>query len=368
VFGPVITPTVPSGQGIIALPLYLHVGGGSLMLFTVLSGLSMLATLVAFAAFYPRSRPLAVLLAVVPLLLATRSYGSYLFGLVPPALVGAVSTMQGPVSWAPPPRHALRVRLWHRRPSVSALTAGGLGLATLSVAVVALLLPSPLALSIQSVSTTGQLATVAQVTVSVHNRTGSTVRPHFTLNSGDTITTFWLEGTGPSELRPHQSATYTLLAPNFPAQPPITGGFQVVAFTTSPSSVSHSGSYLPTSNHLALTPDAVNSIIPIGQQVTLQAQLLDSLNRAVHRAGVPVYLGQIVYAQAGLQYGEAIINGGQAGQTPVQALTNNSGVAIFTITGTQVSSDPVYFEANLVRQGRFYPYGYSQIVPIRFGT
>ena len=36
--------------------------------------------------------------------------------------------------------------------------------------------------------------------------------------------------------------------------------------------------------------------------------------------------------------------------------------------GTRTSVDPVSFEANLVSGNQFYPYGYSDIVPIRFGS
>ena len=79
-------------------------------------------------------------------------------------------------------------------------------------------------------------------------------------------------------------------------------------------------------------------------------------------------MGQIVYSQQGLIFGEAIINQGQVGQTPVVAYTNAQGVATFTIRGTQSSSNPVYFEANLVNSRQFYPYGYSDILPIRFGS
>jgi hypothetical protein len=31
-------------------------------------------------------------------------------------------------------------------------------------------------------------------------------------------------------------------------------------------------------------------------------------------------------------------------------------------------SDPVYFEANLVNPALFYPYGYSPILAVRFGS
>ena len=257
-------------------------------------------------------------------------------------------------------------RSTRRRGRPATLCAGGLGLATVAAGLTAVTLASPLSITIQSVTTTGQLATVSAVTVDVHNRSSRTLLPYFSLSSSDAVTTFWLVNSGPSSLKAGQSAEYNLLAPNFPAQPSINGGFQVIAFTSSPSTVSHSGSYLPTTDHLALNPDAINNKIPIGQAVVVTAELLDRLNQPIHKAGIPVYLGQIVYAQSGLVFGEAIINGSQPGQTPVSAVTNAAGVATFTIIGTHPSTDSVYFEANLVNSKNFYPYGYSTILPIRF--
>ena len=108
--------------------------------------------------------------------------------------------------------------------------------------------------------------------------------------------------------------------------------------------------------------------MPIGETVVLRAEILDKINRPVHLAGEPVYLGQVIYGQQGLVFGQAIINQGQIGQTPVVAFTDSQGVATFTVRGTQAGSDPVYFEANLVNARQFYPYGYSEIVPIRFGS
>lgn len=349
---PLLTPTVAAGQGLVALSLYLHVGGGSLELFTALAVVALLVLVVVYAATYPRLRPAAFLLPAVVLLLATRSYGSYALGLVPAALVAAVT---GTV------RHHVAISQRQRRVALAAtaLVAPFAGLA--------LGWPSPLGISILGVRTTGQLATVEQVTVQVHNRTGGSVHPHFTLNDGDAVTSFWL-ASGPRSLRPGQTATYSLLSPNFFAQPPITGGFQVVAFTTSPAAISHSGSYLPTTYHLALSPDAINHVVPIGEEVTVHAQVVNSFDQPVHEAGVPVYMGQIIYAQSGLEYAAAIINGSQQGQTPVSALTNADGLATFMVQGTTAGPDPVYFEANLVNDRRFYPYGYSDILPIRFGS
>jgi len=368
---PITSATVPAGQGLIELSLYLHLGGGSLTAYSALSVLALAACLAGYVAYYSRLRALVAVLPAIPLLLATRSYDSYLFGLVPAALIAAVTVYSEPAAI---PRTARRGPhdqaaggyMSPPRFRLAKVAAGGLGLATLAAGLAAVTIPSPLTISIQSVTTTGQLATVSAVTVAVHNRSHSTLQPHFSLSSSDAVTTFWLVNSGPATIKAGQTAVYNLLAPNFPAQPSINGGFQVIAFTSSPDTVSHSGSYLPTTDHLALNPDAVNHDIPIGQAVVVTAELLDRLNRPIHKAAVPVYLGQVVYAQTGLVYGEAIINGSQPGQTPVSALTNADGVATFTIIGTHASNNPVYFEANLVNSRSFYPYGYSQILPVRF--
>jgi hypothetical protein len=130
--------------------------------------------------------------------------------------------------------------------------------------------------------------------------------------------------------------------------------------------MTHSNAYLPTTWHLAMIPDAVNYPVPVGHPLTLRIRILNRFDQPVAADAIPVYLGQIIYAQSGLQYGQAQINHGYPGETPVEALTNAQGVATFVIRSTAAPTDPVYFEANLVNDTYFYPYGYSQIVPVRF--
>ena len=164
----------------------------------------------------------------------------------------------------------------------------------------------------------------------------------------------------------HQA--YTIISPNFGAQPAISGGFAVDAFTSKPDAASVSDTFLPSTWHVALEPDQFAKPVPIGHQVVIHAELLNRLNQPVRVSGIPIYLGQIIYGQHGLIYSEAVVNGAPSGQTPVPADTNASGLATFVISGTHAATDPVYFEANLVNFTQFYPYGYSQIVLIRFGN
>lgn len=352
----VLTPfnghTVPAGQGVIGLSLYLGWGGGSLTAYSVLSGVALLALLGLQLASGARFKPWVFYVPAVALLLATRSFGSYFVMLAPAGLLAGLTVG----------RSQRARRLPGPWKGVAAVTM----LAAASAMGWALGDRAPLHLTITGVQTSGQLATVAQVTVRATNRTDHPLRPAFTADEGGAVTAFWQRVTGPAVLAAHQSASYTLDAPSYFANPAITGGFQMVAFTSAPATVSHTDAYVPSVEHLILNPDALNAPVPVGQLITVTAELVDRYDRPVHQANVPVYLGQIIYAQQGLEYGQAIINNGQPGQTPATAYTNSQGVATFTIRGTAANSNPVSFEANLVNPTAFYPYGYSPILDVRF--
>ena len=349
VLTPLSSHTVPAGQGVIGLSLFMGVGGGSVSAFTLTAVVILGGLLVVFLAGYRSLKSWVFLLPAPVLFFAARSFGSYLVVLVPAAVAAAATTR-------PATRSGAMQRWWLL--AAAGVIAGGTLILTLASA-------PPLDLSVRAVTTTGQLATVDRLQVTVHNRTGLPQQPHFTLETGSTLTSFWL-AKGPTTVPAHSTLSYTLLAPNFFAQPAITGGFQVAAFTDRPGTVSVSRPYRPTAFHVSLVPDAINTEVAVGRPITVHAEVLDQLNRPVPVAGIPVYLGQVIYAQEGLQYGHAIINQGLPGQTPVSALTDGSGTASFTITGTSGSADPTYFEANLVNGSAYYPYGYSEILPIRF--
>ena len=363
ILAPIVDHLVPAGQGVVGLSLFAGLGGGSLVAFTAATACIGLLTVVLYVGTYPLLRPLAFLLPTVVLFFAARSYGSYLVALVPAAMVGALTTAppEPHHRTSPVPRWSPRSGLW-----VAAVTLAGMLLAAATAW--ALLSPSPLRVRITGIRTTGQLATIEQLRLRVTNTTGSRQTPRFTLDQGGGITTFWRIARGPRTLAPNRSAAYTLLSPNFPAQPSIEGGFSVLALTRGPDALSATSPYVPGALHVGLNPDAVNSPVPDGRTVVVHAELLDRLDRRVGRAGVAVYLGQVIYDQSGLIYSEARVNGHPPGQTPVTAYTNAAGVATFRISGAQSGANPVYFEANLVNGSYFFPYGYSEILPIRFGS
>jgi len=350
---------VPAGEGWVALSDFLGRGGGSLQLFTVLFVVVAIACLVLFAFSFPRSKSLLVFFPSIILFFAARSYTNYLVMLLLPALVAFCS-----VRPTDPDVPRLRVLLWGDRRR--RLFLGGLVALVPIALVVVTFYPQPLRLHIDAVDTTGQLATVIDVQMTVTNATATTVTPVFASESGGALSAPWNILHGPSRLGAHATASYDVQAPNFFAQPSLSGGFQMVALTTSPEAMSVSAPFTPTHWHVNLNPEAVNRPVPVGAIVTITAQVLDATDNPVLDAGIPVYLGQVSYTQHGLVFTQAVINNSAEGATPVEAATNSDGVATFRVTNAAPSLDPVYFEANLINGSSSYPYGYSNIIPIRF--
>jgi uncharacterized membrane protein len=348
---PLTAATVPAGQGLISLSLSLAVGGGSLRAYTIASVVVLVVCLACFATAYPILKPAAFLLPSVFLFFATRSFGSYLVMLVPAAIAAAATTRR------PPALRCWRYWTW--------VAAGG-GAACAVAVTAALTAASPMSLTIQSLRTTGQLATVEQLAVAVTNNTGARVRPAFTIEDGSTTTAFWRVVGGPRVLRPHQRASYTIQAPSYFAMPSISSGFQVLAFSQGPASVSRTGAYVASLWRVVLQPATIDTPVRRGHKITVRAQIVNRLDQPMHVGNVPVYLGQVIYAQRGLQFSQALINSGLPGATPVRAVTNARGVATFRIRSPVGGGNPVYFEANLVKTTSAYPYGYSPILAVRF--
>jgi hypothetical protein len=357
VLTPLTAHTVQAGRGLVGISLLLT-GGGSLVAYDVAAVVILAGILACYVTNYPALKRAAFLLPSIALFVASRSFGSYLVMLIPAAITAAATTSRV--------RAAAPSRYW-RWPALAAAMAG---LAAVGVAVAS---PSPLTMSIKSVHTTGQLAAAEQITVTVTNNTGGSVRPAFTIEDGMSVTAFWQREQGPAVLGPHQQASYTIAAPGYFAMPAIQDGFQVLAFAGSPASVSRTAPYLAGTWRVILQPGAVDQMVAAGQQVIVRAEVVNRFGRPVHVASVPVYLRRVIYAWRDLRYslrdGKAFINkgvhrrwpgrGGLAGWSTVVALTNAAGVATFAVRLPAGGSVPVYFEASLVNPACFYPYGHS---------
>jgi uncharacterized membrane protein len=353
---PLLSPTIPDGQGLINLTIFERHGGGRLDLYTLAALSFTLLALVAFALRYQMLKRAWVLMVAVSFFFPTRSFGSYLFMLVPAALVAGM-TVDAVAHGGAPARLGRGARVGLA--SVAALSLGA--------ALLALIAPPPLSIRIVGTRSTGQLQSLDEIDVRVSNRTGATQRPNFTVNDAEHATTFWypLGDDTPPVLGPHATAVFHLHAPNTSSMPGIDAPIFVEAFTASPATVSTSPRYLVSSLSAQITPDAVDHPVVVGTTVTLTLQLNNRFGSSVHQAGVPVTLGQVVYGQNAIIPAESSINGQAEGATPVTALTNATGAATFVVEGVQAQDAPVMYQAWLGDSGNV-PHGYSNMVSIQY--
>ena len=230
---PLVQPLIPSGQGIVQLPLYMHIAGGHVSYLTPAGLGAIVASLGLFVAGYPRTRLLLPLMAVAPLLLSSRSLVNYFADLVILLLVHASSIRrdEGVGVHGHP-----RVRLAGRGLAV----AGGVVAAAASAAF--LLSPAPLQLSIagthRAVDTAGNI-TVSLDVVAV-NLTDQPIHPTFAVTFNGYLNPGWRPSAGSEVLPPHARETYRLV----PTDPRTTidknAVFRVDALATDPSSISTS--------------------------------------------------------------------------------------------------------------------------------
>ncbi|MDP9729556.1 hypothetical protein [Alicyclobacillus tolerans] len=352
---PLFSNIVPSGQGIVAFSVFNHFGGGNLSLLSYGSLLIYLGLLVVYTLHYPKFKPWTFFIPSILFLFTTRSFASYFADLLPVVLVSLFN--YHPTQPTELSKKTIRLI---RRISVYSIMPGCI------LVILAFRLTGPLHIQIDNIHTTGQYATIDSVTLNVQNDSSHKVTPHFTMDTGGQYTTFWNIVSGDQTILPYHTEKIVLQAPNVESMPPITGGFQVVGFTEHPYSVSPSKSYHPALWHVILTPEAIDRQITLGKKVVLIAKVVNRVNQPIKISNIPVYLGQVIYGQSGLEFAQTKINHGAIGQTPIKALTNSQGEAIFNIDSAVASKDPVYYEANLINSKSFYPYGYSNTVSILF--
>jgi uncharacterized membrane protein len=354
---PLLSPTIPDGNGLINLTIFERHGGGHLELFTVAALSFILLTLLAFGFRYEALKRAWVPMVALAFFIPTRSFGTYLFMLVPAALVAGMSVRPAALG-----SRGGRLGLW---PKVALGTAAAVAI---GAAVWALTAPAPLSIKIIGTRSTGQLQSLDEIDVQVTNHTGATQRPHFTVNNAEHTTTFWYslgDDGGDAVLAPHATEVFHLHAPNTASMPGIESPLFVEAFTLSPATMSTSSRYLVSSLSAQLIPDSVNHPVAVGVPVTFTVQLENRYGSAISRAGVAVTLGQVIYGQNALIPAESSINGEPEGTTPVTALTNAAGLATFNVVGVQAQDEPVMYEAWLGGSGAV-PHGYSDMVSVQY--
>ena len=227
---PLTQPLLPDGQGLVSLALHGLTGGVDLTLLQCSSVLVYLGLLVAFVAWYPQLKRIWLLLLPAFFFFSPRSFSGYLVDLFPVAALAAIT-----VAGATRPTRTLdwgRVRVSH-------LTLGTLAVAA-SVTAALSFTSAPLGLFVNGTSIGSDHQHLESVTVTVENRTGSSLSPHFMVNVGGPHPDgFWTTaGHHRVVVGPHRSVTVTLFPPTPTFFPPVASDWVVDAYTTNPGALS----------------------------------------------------------------------------------------------------------------------------------
>jgi len=365
VLTPLTQHAIPYGQGLVDLTVFFHFGGGNLAAYNYASFAICGALIVVYLLYFPSLWRATFVLPSLILFFPTRSLAEYFMTLIAVWTISFVSAGNGPRFTAAddPAVHLHRRSTTARRRWMAGLGVGAFSPAAVCL-VIAVVTPAPLFLQIRSIVTNGQLQSVWQMAVQATNRSRDTLTPHFAANYVGQMTSFWHVTAGPVRLRPGQTASYTLVAPNLGSMPGITEPFVLQAVTAAPDTISSTALYTPQSFDCYITPSYVDEVEPLGRSVSLQVELRSPYGAQVHEGGIRVALGQVIYAQNALIPAEATIDNAPEGQTPVLAVTDPDGVATFRVRDSYVQvGNPVYFQA-YVDPSAGYPYGYSEIVSV----
>jgi uncharacterized membrane protein len=226
---PLTQPLIADGQGLVSLALHGLTGGVNMTLLTYASAFAYLALLVAFVAWYPWLKRIWLLMLPAFFFFSPRSFTGYLVDLFPVAVVGAITVG----ATTTPARHLNWGRFQARHLVLGALTVATGVIAALSF------MSAPLSLFVSGTAIGSKQQRFEAVTVTVANRTGASVSPHFMVDVGQVHPTgFWTTaGDRPVVIGPHRSVTVTLFPPSPTYFPPWASDWVVDAYT-SPRSLS----------------------------------------------------------------------------------------------------------------------------------
>jgi hypothetical protein len=231
---------VADGQGLVTLATHGVTGGANLTLLSVAGALLVVAAIAGFVIWYPSLKRIWLVLVVLPFFFAPRSLATYLVDLLPAAVIAALS-VRGPSAPVP---SALGPRAVPARRALLAVV--GVCCPGAVVASALAFVGAPLQMSVGGIVTSHGDRELDAVTVSVVNRTGSRLTPHFMVNTGSNPQGFWTAaGHGPVVLGPHSSVTVTLYPPATATSPQRGAGWLVEAYT---------GSWLSTTPTTAFPP------------------------------------------------------------------------------------------------------------------
>lgn len=378
IIAPLTQHAIPYGQGLIDFTLFLHVGGGALGDFTIAGAAGYLGLLGLYAFRFRTLGRACFVLPSLALFLPTRSLAEYFMTLAAVWVVAIATaeradfdsyscltlTKRWPHLGVTTTPSDLTAKLPHRLRNMALLLLFAPAALFVTLGVTS---PAPLKIQIEQARSTGQLQSLWKLQLRVTNHSGDALSPHFAVNYIGQATTFYNVLSGPDALPAHATATYVIAAPNRGSMPGLSTPFLVQAVTGHPETISSSALFTPQQYQAVITPGYVNQVLKAGQSVTLHVNLRSPFGEEVHQAGVMIALGQLIYAQGGLVPGEARINDGRPGQTPIIAVTDATGTATFRLRDDTPQDRPIYFQAYIQSPAGF-PFGYSDIIPVLWAS
>jgi len=231
---PIVGGLVAGGQGLVSLATHGITGGVDLIMLSVAAALALVTVVTAFAVWYADLKRIWLLLVPIPLFFSPRSLSSYLIDLFPAAVVAALS-VRGVSRPAVAPANR-----WTRARTLPVLVVGIPALGVVVASAFAFIGP-PLQLTVRNVALSHGNRVVDAVTISVQNRTGSALIPHFMVNTGNDPHGFWAPSVHRSVIvSARGSETVTLYPPVLTVAPQKSAHWLVEAYTSHPSWLSTS--------------------------------------------------------------------------------------------------------------------------------
>ena len=223
---PVTGALMPMGIGPAGMMRAFSIGGGNLSLFSLASGLALIAAVAVFLRHYRYARLVIPLLPLLALFVSTRSFTDY-FGMCVPALAVNAASL----------RPSDSVVVGRRLGGALGKVALGAVAGALAAVGAALLSAAPVRLG---VTASHEDTVTLTATVTVQNLSGRSVTPHFIAVKGPTFDQAMDVIDGPSQLPPHSTVSMTVSTPVTPLLPKSGDRFQVQVTTDSPDTVAFS--------------------------------------------------------------------------------------------------------------------------------
>lgn len=362
IIAPFTQSSIPYGEGLVDITLFLRVGGGDLNLYSYAALLLFAAAVVAFAVWFDSLWRALAVLAGIMFYVSTRPLDGYWLE-VAPLWLASIAAVSPPL----PRRNSVHLNMlggWK-----GLMTSGVLIAPCLACIGLALSASAPLRLRIESASVEENLGDIWQVKLQATNLTAKAVNPHFALNSAGQLSEYWNIESGPRVLGARSSAVYELSSPNLATNPAVSTAFVMSAVMSKPDSVSTSPTYQEVDKAVWLNPSQVDGLVPVGQSVVFRAQLENSSTGSpIHQAGILIELTQLVLGEHGPIRGPALVSGRKPNLRFSIERTDAKGVATFRVRDTDLSgllNHPIWFRA-FIYSPKSFSYGSLNAVEVRW--